>query len=259
MKFTHAITRTPPNSYLHAITTAELGQPDLEIALQQHNQYCQVLEQAGLQVQALPALEAYPDSVFVEDTAILEPDFAVLSQPGAISRQGEATEMLPVLEENFDRVYQIEGHGTLDGGDICKVEDRYYIGISARTNLEGAQQLAAIFNHFGYRSELIDIRSLGMQGVLHLKSAFNYLGEYRLLLDPRLVEQYHFKGYQELVVPLEEAYAANSLRINDLLLVPDGFPQTLELVQQAGFNTLLLDVSEYRKMDGGLSCLSLRW
>lgn len=257
MKFTQAITRTPPQSYLHAITTAELGQPDLECAQQQHNQYCQILEQAGLQVRILPALEAYPDSVFVEDTAILEPDFAVLSQPGAISRRGEAAEMLPTLKDSFDRVYQIEGYGTLDGGDICKVEDRYYIGLSARTNLEGAQQLAAIFNHFGYPSELIDIRR--MQGVLHLKSGVNYLGDDCLLLDPRMVEQYHFKGYRQLIVPLEEAYAANSLRINDLLLVPDGFPQTLELVQQAGFDTQLLDVSEYRKMDGGLSCLSLRW
>ncbi len=257
MKFTHAITRKPSGSYLGAITTAELGQPDLEVTRQQHQQYCAVLKQAGLQVHILPALEAYPDSVFVEDTAIVESDFAVLSQPGAISRRGEAAEMLPVLEQNFERIYQIEGHGSLDGGDICKVQDRYYIGISARTNLEGAQQLAAIFNLFGYRSELIDIR--GMQGVLHLKSGVNYLGDDCLLLDPRMVEKYHFKGYRQLVVPLEEAYAANSLRINDFLLVPKGFPKTLELVQQAGFHTLLLDVSEYRKMDGGLSCLSLRW
>ena len=185
------------------------------------------------------------------------PNFAILSQPGAISRRGEAAEILPVLAEYFERIYQIDAPGTLDGGDICKVKDGYLIGLSARTNLEGAQQLAAIFNHFGYRSELIDIRP--MQGVLHLKSAVNYLGEGMLLLDPRLVEKYSFEGYQQLVIPLEEAYAANCLRMNDLLLVPHGFPQTLELVTVAGFDTLLLDVSEYRKMDGGLSCLSLRW
>jgi dimethylargininase len=257
MKFTHAITRKPPESYLHAITTAELGQPDLALTQQQHLQYCQVLREAGLQVDVLPALEAFPDSVFVEDTAIVEPDFAVISQPGAISRRGEAAAMLPVLTEHFKRIYQIEGQGTLDGGDICKVKDGYLIGISARTNLEGARQLAAIFNHFSYRTELIDIRPL--QGVLHLKSAVNYLGDGTLLLDPRLAEKFSFEGYHQLVIPLEEAYAANCLRINELLLVPDGFPQTLELVQQAGFTTRLLDVSEYRKMDGGLSCLSLRW
>jgi dimethylargininase len=165
--------------------------------------------------------------------------------------------MLPVLQKYYKRIYQIEGNATLDGGDICKADDIYYIGLSARTNLEGAQQLASILNYFGYRSELIDIRRL--QGILHLKSAVNYLGEETLLLDPRLAAQWPFSGYRKLVVPLEEAYAANCLRLNEVLLVPFGFPHTLELVTNAGFDALLLDVSEYRKMDGGLSCLSLRW
>ncbi len=257
MRFTHAITRKPAESYLYGITTAELGQPDLVLAHEQHIRYCQALELAGVQVEILPALEAYPDSVFVEDTAIVEPEFAVLSRPGADSRRGEAAEILPVLAEKFERVYQIEGNATLDGGDICKADDIYYIGLSARTNLEGAQQLAAILNYFGYRSELIDIRRL--QGILHLKSAVNYLGEDTLLLDPRLVAQWPFHGYRQLVVPIEEAYAANCLRVNEVVLVPHGFPKTLELVTNAGFNPVLLEVSEYRKMDGGLSCLSLRW
>ena len=257
MEFTHAITRIPASSYQHAITTANLGQPDLELTNSQHKRYCQALEKAGLLVDVLPALDAYPDSVFVEDTAIVEPDFAVITRPGAISRRAEAEEMKPVLQQYFDRVYQIEGNATLDGGDICKVEDTYYLGLSHRTNLEGAQQLATILNYFGYRSELIDIRRL--EGILHLKSAVNYLGEDTLLMDPRLAAQWPIHGYRQLVVPLEEAYAANCLRVNDVLLVPFGFPQTLELVTNAGFDALLLDVSEYRKMDGGLSCLSLRW
>ena len=257
MKFTHAITRKPAESYLHGITTAELGQPDLVLAHKQHTRYCQALEQAGVQVEILPALEAYPDSVFVEDTAIVEPEFAVLSSPGAVSRRGEAAEIMPVLEDQFERVYQIEGNATLDGGDICKADDIYYIGLSARTNLEGAQRLASILNYYGYRSELIDIRRL--QGILHLKSAVNYLGEDTLLLDPRLAAQWPFRGYRNLVVPLEEAYAANCLRVNDVVLVPAGFPITHDLINQAGYQTCLLDTSEYRKMDGGLSCLSLRW
>jgi len=257
MKFTHAITRKPAESYLHGITTAELGQPNLVLALKQHARYCQALEQVGIQVEILPALEDYPDSVFVEDTAIVETEFAVLSRPGAVSRRGETTEILPVLEDQFERVYQIEGNATLDGGDICKADDIYYIGLSACTNLDGAQQLASILNYYGYRSELIDIHRL--QGILHLKSVVNYLGEDTLLLDPRLAAQWPFHGYRKLVVPLEEAYAANCLRVNEVLLVPFGFPHTLELVTKAGFDALLLDVSEYRKMDGGLSCLSLRW
>lgn len=257
MKFTHAITRKPGNSFPYGITTAALGKPDLELALTQHNQYCSALVQLGLQVDVLPVLELFPDSVFVEDVAIVEPDFAVLTRPGAIPRRDEAQEMLPVLQKYYKRIYQIEGNATLDGGDICKADDIYYIGLSARTNLEGAQQLASILNYFGYRSELIDIRRL--QGILHLKSAVNYLGEDTLLLDPRLAAQWPFSGYRKLVVPLEEAYAANCLRLNEVLLVPFGFPHTLELVTNAGFDALLLDVSEYRKMDGGLSCLSLRW
>lgn len=257
MKFTHAITRNPAESYLHGITTAELGLPDLVLALKQHAHYCQALEQADVQVDTLPALKTYPDSVFVEDTAIVEPEFAVLARPGAVARRGEAAEILPVLEGKFERVYQIEGNATLDGGDICKAEDVYYLGLSARTNLDGAQQLAAILNYYGYRSELIDIRR--MDGILHLKSAFNYLGENTLLLDPRLADQGTFSGYRKLVVPLEEAYAANCLRVNEVVLVPAGFLRTLELITNAGFDALLLEVSEYRKMDGGLSCLSLRW
>lgn len=255
--FTHAITRIPATSYPHAITTSDLGQPDLELAFQQHQRYCQALVQAGLQVDNLSPLEAYPDSVFVEDTAIVEPDFAVLTRPGALSRRGEAQATLPALEKYFETIFRIEGEGTLDGGDICKVEDVYFLGVSERTNPEGARQLAKILATFGYQSKPIDIR--GMAGVLHLKSAVNYLGDNTLLLDPRLANHPDFEGYRKLVVPLEEAYAANCLRVNAVVLAPAGFPHTLELITQAGFHTHLLDTSEYRKMDGGLSCLSVRW
>jgi dimethylargininase len=257
MNFSHAITRKPGNSFPFGITTAALGKPDLELALTQHNQYCTALAKLGLQVDVLPVLELFPDSVFVEDVAIVEPDFAVLTRPGAIPRREEAQEMLPELQKYFKRIYQIEDNATLDGGDICKADEIYYIGLSERTNLEGAQQLAAILNLFGYRSFLIDIRPL--EGVLHLKSAVNYLGDRTMLLDPRMANLNEFTDFNRLIVPIEEAYAANCLRINDSVLVPFGFPQTLELVTNAGFDALLLDVSEYRKMDGGLSCLSLRW
>jgi dimethylargininase len=257
MTFTRAITRKPGNSFPFGITTAKLGKPELDLALKQHNQYCAALTQLSLQVDVLPALELFPDSVFMEDVAIVEPDFAVLTRPGAIPRRDEAQEMLPVLEQYFKRIYQIEGNATLDGGDICKADEVYYLGLSARTNLEGAQQLAAILNLFGYRSVLIDIRPL--EGFLHLKSAVNYLGDRTMLLDPRLSNLKEFADFNRLIVPLEEAYAANCLRVNEGVLVPLGFPQTLDLVTNAGFETHLLDVSEYHKMDGGLSCLSLRW
>ncbi len=257
MKFKHALTRQPGQSYRQAITSAQLGLPDLTLALRQHESYCEALQQAGLQVEILPALEDYPDSVFIEDTAIVEKNFAVVTRPGALSRRGEATLMLPVLQERFKPVYQINGLGTLDGGDVCNADGIYFLGISARTNHIGTQQLTRALNYHGFITELIDIRQI--PGILHLKSAVNYLDEDTLLLDPRLADHPSFAHYRRLVVPIEEAYAANSLRVNQSLLVPDGFPRTLELVTKAGFAAITLDVSEYRKMDGGLSCLSLRW
>ncbi len=255
--FTHAITRSPANTYTQAITTAGLGSPDLALANHQHEQYCLALQQAGMTVEVLAKDDLFPDSVFMEDTAIVEPGFAVLTHPGALSRRGEAQAILPTLKKHFKTIFQIEGVGTLDGGDICKAKDVYFIGVSERTNPDGARQLAEILATFGYHSKLIDIR--GMAGVLHLKSAVNYLGDNTLLLDPRITNHPDFEGYRKLVVPLEEAYAANCLRINQVVLVPAGFPRTLDLITHARFQPHVLDVSEYRKIDGGLSCLSLRW
>lgn len=255
--FTHAITRKPANTYVQAITSSDLGAPDLALAHLQHEQYCLALQKAGVQVEVLAPDAAYPDSVFVEDSAIVEPEFAVLTRPGALSRRGETQIILPTLEKHFETIFRIEEDGTVDGGDICKVDDVYFLGISARTNPEGARQLAEILAQFGYRSTMIDIR--GTSGVLHLKSAVNYLGDKTLLLDPRMANRAEFADYRRILVPLEEAYAANCLRINELVLVPAGFPITLDLITQAGFQAHILDTSEYRKMDGGLSCLSLRW
>ncbi|HEY9122533.1 MAG TPA: arginine deiminase-related protein, partial [Brevefilum sp.] len=134
--FTHAITRKPANTYTQAITTSGLGAPHITLASYQHEQYCLALQQAGMTVEVLPPDPAYPDSVFVEDTAIVEPDFAVLNRPGALSRRGEAKAILPALEKYFETIFRIESEGTLDGGDICKVEDVYFLGLSERTNPE---------------------------------------------------------------------------------------------------------------------------
>lgn len=257
MNFSYAITRKPANTYTQAITTSDLGAPDLTLARYQHQQYCLALQQAGLTVEILPEMDEFADSVFVEDAAIVEPDFAVLTRPGVLSRRGETEAMLPTLERYFKTIFHIKEEGTLDGGDICKVEDVYFLGISERTNPEGANQLAKILAKYGYQSKLIDIR--GMAGVLHLKSAVNYLGDNTLLLDPRMSNHPDFDGYRKIIVPLEEAYAANCLRVNKVVLVPAGFPRTLDLITETGFQPHLLDTSEYRKMDGGLSCLSLRW
>ena len=257
MLFSNAITRQPAESFPEGISSANLGKADITLALKQHADYVKALQHAGLEVSVLPPSHAYPDSVFVEDAAVVIPDFAVISRPGADSRRGEIDELQPILVERFDKLYHINAPGTLDGGDICQIDHHFLIGISERTNPEGASQLAEILNQHGYGSESIDIRS--QPGILHLKSAVNYLGDETLLVDIRMADHPALKEYTRFVVPLAEAYAANCLLVNQVVLVPDGFPRTLELIQSTGFKAVVLQVSEYQKMDGGLSCLSLRW
>jgi len=257
MQFTHAITRLPADTFSQGISTANLGKPVLKKAVKQHADYVGALQQSGLTRMVLPPAPAFPDSVFVEDTAIVTHDFAVISRPGAHSRLGEIDEMSTILRYHFSKVHQIQAPGTLDGGDVCQVEGHFFIGISERTNPGGAQQLADFLKMHAYTHEFVDIR--GLSGILHLKSAVNYLGEETLLVDPRMAGHPSFQKYRRLVVDLDDAYSANCLRVNDIVLVPSGFPRTLDTVQKAGFQTIELNVSEYRKMDGGLSCLSLRW
>lgn len=255
--FTHAITRLPAKSYDSGITTANLGQPNLEETLKQHQAYCQALNRAGAEIHSLPAAVEFPDSVFVEDTAIVTKDFAVLCNPGAESRRGETPLMAPTISTYFKQIFKIESPGTVDGGDICQTEDHFLIGLSERTNPEGARQLSVILEQNGKTSETVDIRETGH--LLHLKSGIAYLGENTMLLDERLSNHPAFENYRKIIVPAEEAYAGNSLRFNAVVFVPKGFPKTEALIREAGFETVVLDTSEYRKMDGGLSCLSLRW
>ena len=257
MNFRHAITRLPAITFSQGISAANLGQPDINMAIAQHQSYVAALQNAGLGCYVLPASPDFPDSVFVEDTAVVTNDFAVISRPGADSRRGEIDEMTLELANYFQKIDRIQAPGTLDGGDICMVDKHFFIGISQRTNPAGAQQFADKVNRFGFTSEFIDIRQ--MVGILHLKSSVNYLGEETLLLDPRMQNYPAFQRFRRLIVPADEVYAANCLRVNEDVLVPDGFPGTLEILDKAGFHTVTVNVSEYRKMDGGLSCLSLRW
>lgn len=257
MNFRHAITRLPAHTFSQGISSANLGQPNIDLATLQHQSYVAALQNAGLRCFVLPASPDFPDSVFVEDTAVVNNDFAVISRPGADSRRGEIDEMKVELENYFQNVDQIQPPGTLDGGDICLAGNHFFIGVSHRTNPAGAQQLADIVNKSGFTSELIDIRQ--MAGILHLKSSVNFLGEDTLLLDPRMQNHPAFQRFKRLIVPADEVYAANCLRVNEVVLVPAGFPGTMEILDKAGFHTVTVNVSEYQKMDGGLSCLSLRW
>lgn len=234
-----------------------MGKPEFNKALHQHQLYSQALEACGLSLTILEADPDYPDGLFVEDVAVLTDQACILANPGAASRLGEKKLLRPLLTTLFDQVFEITAPGTLDGGDICQADDHFFIGLSERTNLEGASQLAWFLQVLGFQASTIDLH--GFPGLLHLKSGLAYLGEGNLIMVPELEGLEVFSAYQRLLVTSQESYAANCLRVNDTVLLADGFPGIRKTLEKAGYRLAILDVSEFQKMDGGLSCLSLRF
>jgi dimethylargininase len=255
--FTKAIVRPPCANFADGLTSVDLGKPDYELALEQHDAYCRALEACGLSLTRLPPDDRYPDSTFVEDTAILTPQGAVIARPGAAGRLGEIDYVVPVLQNFFTRFYAIHETGRLDGGDVCEAGDHFFIGVSRRTNEEGAAQLSEFLDTMGYGVTLIDIRSLG--NILHLKSGLAYLGGNRMAVIDTLKDLKQISGYDLVEVEPAEAYAANCLVINERVLIASGFQRFQDRLQRLGYKTIALDMSEFQKMDGGLSCLSLRF
>ena len=254
--FTRAIVRAPSANFADGLTSVDLGEPNYELALAQHEAYCRALEDCGLRLTRLAADERYPDSTFVEDTAVLTERGAVITRPGAASRAGEIEEIRRVLSDHYPGVFEIREPGTLDGGDICEAGGKFFIGVSQRTNELGAAQLAAFLGGFGYDSTLIDIRSLS--NILHLKSGLAYLGGNRMLVIDEL-KHLRLDNYEVINVDKTEAYAANCLAVNDRILIAAGFPALERRLHELGYKTTALNMSEFQKMDGGLSCLSLRF
>jgi dimethylargininase len=255
--FRSAIVRPPASNFAAGLTTQDLGAPSFDQALQQHTAYCQALRQCGLELTELYADPDFPDSTFVEDTAVLTPRGAILARPGAASREGEVQAMRPALALFYDNLAEITAPGTLDGGDICEADNHFFIGISERTNPDGARQLSNYLKKLGYTSDFVDIR--GVRGILHLKSGIAYLGEGLLALIDALADHPAFRSYEVIHLEPQENYAANCVRINDYVLTAAGFPCFHQSLVEAGYQPLPLDMSEFQKMDGGLSCLSLRF
>ena len=256
MRFTRAIVRPPAATFAAGITTSGLGPPDLALALEQHEAYCQTLERLGLSLVRLAPDAAFPDSTFVEDAAIVTARGAILARPGVTSRAGEVAAVGAALGRWFTDLDTITAPGTVDGGDVCEAGPHFFIGLSARTNAEGASQLAAWLEKRGFGSSVIDIRR--MPGLLHLKTGLSWLGGRRLLAGDEVAGE-ALGGWQIVRVPAGEEYAANCLRINDAVLIAQGCPATTALLGGLGYKVTALGMSEYRKMDGGLSCLSVRW
>jgi dimethylargininase len=255
--FTRAIVRPPSANFADGLTSVELGEPIFALALEQHQAYCTALEHCGLTLTRLAPDDRYPDATFVEDTAVLTPRGAVITRPGAASRLGEIDEIARLLRVEFPNPKAIQAPGTVDAGDVCEAENHFFIGISQRTNEPGARQLAAFLDDFGYTATLIDIRSLSK--ILHLKSGLAYLHPNRLVVIDELKDREEFSGYELIHVSAAEAYAANCLPINGRVLIASGFPRFQRQLAELGYETIAIDTSEFQKMDGGLSCLSLRF
>lgn len=255
--FTRAIVRIPARNFASGLTTVQLGVPHFDQVLAQHARYCDALVECGLNVTTLAADPRHPDSTFVEDTALLTARTAILLHPGAASREGEFSAIRPIIRSFFPTPLSIEAPGTVDGGDICETENHFFIGLSHRTNEEGARQLAAHLDAAGYTSSTIDIRA--MNTILHLKSGISSIGDNTLVVMEEMAENPQFHGFNLIRVSAAESYAANCVRVNDRILIASGYPEIRGHLTARGFSPLILDMSEFQKMDGGLSCLSLRF
>ena len=252
--FKRAIVRKPCKNFQFGISTSNMGKPDYQRALLQHSKYVETLLKCNLSVIELNEDDRFPDSTFVEDTAIVDNEFAVITNLGEKSRQGEEIEISDKLKTFYKNIESIRKPGTLEGGDVMKVEDHFYIGLSNRTNNEGANQLIKILRNYGYSSSIIPLKK-----VLHLKTGISYLGEGILLVSGEFKYHSDFREYDLIKVQESEAYATNSLRINDYVLMPRGYANLKKQILNHNFKVLELDMSEFEKMDGGLSCLSLRF
>jgi dimethylargininase len=257
-QFTHAIVRIPGRNFADGLTSVDYGIPDYATVRLQHSAYIAALKTAcGLKVTILPEDERYPDSTFVEDTAIVTPEFAVMTRPGAASRAGEVQAMESTIRDHFQTIYHIKAPGTLDGGDICDAGERFFIGISHRTNEAGAQQLAAILESHGYQTTVVDIRA--MPNILHLKSGIAYIGDNRMVMWSDFAAMDCFKDYEKIITTADENYAANCIRINQHILLPADYDILAGQLASLGYALIPLVMDEFQKMDGGLSCLSLRF
>ena len=252
-KFTRAIVREPGSNCADGLTTSALGPPDYKLLRRQHGRYVSTLRELGLQVEVLPAEPDYPDAYFVEDPAVVTPEVAVVTIPGAPARQGEQHSIAEALSRHLPLAH-IQPPGNVEGGDVLQVGRHFFVGLSERTNEEGAGQLGQILARYGYTCETVPVGK-----GLHLKSSVNIVAPGVLLLTEEFAGRPAFASYERIVLDENETYASNTLYINGSLIMPAGFPRTRAKLETLGQPIIELDVSEVQKMDGGLTCMSLRF
>jgi len=251
--FGRAIVRRPAPSVVDGIRVGGEA-PSYEGVKAEHEAYVAALEAAGLQVEVLAPLPAYPDSVFVEDPAFVLPEGAILLRPGACSRLGEAAEIASALGRRFDRVLELD-EGFADGGDILILPGEILIGLSARTDKLGAKRFCELARDLGRKARIVETPP----GVLHLKTACALVDEETIIATPALAAAGCFPGFELILTPKGEAQAANLIRVNDRVLIGADYPRTADLLAARDCDLAPLDVAEIRKIDAGLSCMSLRW
>jgi len=251
--FARAIVRDVPETITAGITTAGFGKPDAGKARVQHRSYVAELRDCGLEVTVLEADDRYPDSVFVEDTAVVTDRCAIVTNPGAAERKGEIHGIEKTLAGLYGDLERIIDPGTVDGGDVLQVGDHFFVGLSKRTNREGAEQLSTILQGYDFGVSLV-----GLRRFLHLKTGVAHLGGDDLVVTGELVEKDEFRGFEKIALPPEEEYGANCIRVNDRVLVAAGYEVAKRGISERGYEVTELEMSEFRKLDGGLSCLSLR-
>jgi dimethylargininase len=253
--FSKAIVRIPGKSLINGLTDSKhLGSPDYQKAIIQHKAYIEALQSCGLEVHVLESCEDYPDSTFVEDVALITPKCAIFTRPGVKSRRGEVEQIETVLRGQFDNVESVEAPGTIEAGDVMMVGNHYYIGLSHRTNLQGAEQLIELLVKHGHTGSTVALKD-----VLHLKTGLSYLENNMLVICGEFKSDLIFSGFDHIEIPESESYAANCIWVNDNVLIPAGYPLSKEKISSTGYKVIEVDVSEFKKLDGGLSCLSLRY
>ncbi|UXN03499.1 dimethylarginine dimethylaminohydrolase family protein [Bartonella sp. HY406] len=253
--FNSVIVREPSRSVVNGLRADDRGNPTYEGVKAEHDAYIAALKTAGVNVAVLPALEAFPDAIFVEDPALVFSEGAILLRPGAETRINEVQEIAPTIEKMFDTVLRLPQNGYADGGDVLNAPHAVMIGLSARTDAKGAEDLIEALAKLGKKGEVVQTP----KGVLHFKTDCSLLDDETIFSTARLAASGVFSRFRQIIVPEGEEAAANALRVNDTVFVGSDFPKTIDLLTGHGYNVVPLKTTEIGKIDAGLSCMSLRW
>jgi len=249
MKYKIAITREPPVTFDGCLSDHPLKKYlNIGQARRQHEIYCQTLSDLGIEIIKLPREDKFPDSCFVEDTVVIHSKKAFIGRMAHKSRRGEEEAIIDTLEGDFE-IAKANEPAILEGGDVVHFDDKLLCGITKRTNEEGARQLR--------ESMPISVETFHLPEIMHLKSYVNYLGNNKIIISEYYANQPIFETYHKIVIPRTETYATNVLAIDNVIIMAQNYPKSHKLLEDAGFEVIIIDVSEITKCDGALTCLSI--